>query len=81
MTEAWIEFETEAGRGSGHLRLRDGKAWTLLTTLYELKGLEEPKGPGGRRAPRTAPRATGSPGSSSARRRPRSSATRRSPTS
>ena len=25
VTEAWIEFETEAGRGWGHLRLRDGK--------------------------------------------------------
>ena len=44
ITDAWLEFETEAGRGSGHLRLRDGKAWTLLTTLYELKGHEEPKG-------------------------------------
>ena len=46
VTEAWIEFETAVGRGQGHLRLRDGKAWTLLTTLYELKGHEEPKGPG-----------------------------------
>jgi putative flavoprotein involved in K+ transport len=46
VTDAWLEFETEAGRGSGHLRLRDGKAWTLLTTLYELKGHEERKGPG-----------------------------------
>ena len=42
--DAWIEFETEAGRGRGHLRLRDGKAWTILTTLYELKGHEEPTG-------------------------------------
>ncbi|HEV7656979.1 MAG TPA: NAD(P)-binding protein, partial [Mycobacteriales bacterium] len=42
VTEAWIEFETAAGRGKGHLRLRDGKAFTLLTTLYELKGHEEP---------------------------------------
>ena len=40
--EAWIDFETEVGRGHGHLRLKDGKAWTLLTTLYELKGHEEP---------------------------------------
>lgn len=40
--ETWIAFETSAGRGRGHLRLRDGKAWTLLTTLYELKGHEEP---------------------------------------
>jgi putative flavoprotein involved in K+ transport len=46
VTEAWIAFETAAGRGSGLLRLRDGKAWTLLTTLYELRGFEEPKGPG-----------------------------------
>ncbi|WP_099022300.1 NAD(P)/FAD-dependent oxidoreductase [Mycolicibacterium palauense] len=48
---AFIEFETAAGRGVGHLRLRadeDGTgtdlAWTLLTTLQELKGHEEPKG-------------------------------------
>src|SRR3954471_12713498 len=45
VTEAWIAFETEVGRGSGHLRLKDGKAWTLLTTLDELKGHEEPRGP------------------------------------
>jgi putative flavoprotein involved in K+ transport len=44
VTEAWIAFETEVGRGSGHLRLREGKAWTLLTTLDELKGHEEPRG-------------------------------------
>ena len=46
VTEAWIEFETEVGRGRGHLRLKDGKAWTLLTTLDELKGHEEPSGAG-----------------------------------
>ncbi|MEA2287841.1 MAG: putative flavoprotein involved in transport, partial [Solirubrobacteraceae bacterium] len=43
VTEAWIRFETEVGRGLGHLRLKEGKAWTLLTTLYELKGHEERK--------------------------------------
>ncbi|GHE09416.1 NAD(P)/FAD-dependent oxidoreductase [Klenkia taihuensis] len=42
--EAWVEFETSVGRGRGHLRLQDGKAWTLLTTLYELTGHEEPSG-------------------------------------
>ena len=55
ITTAWIAFETAAGRGNGLLRLRDGKAWTLLTALYELKGHEEPKGthrPQGRRARR-----------------------------
>ncbi len=44
VTEAWVEFETAVGRGKGHLRLTDAGAWTLLTTLYELKGHEEPKG-------------------------------------
>jgi putative flavoprotein involved in K+ transport len=44
ITEAWIAFETAVGRGTGILRLRDGKAWTLLTSLAELKGHEEPKG-------------------------------------
>ncbi|MBV8949124.1 MAG: NAD(P)/FAD-dependent oxidoreductase [Solirubrobacterales bacterium] len=43
--EAWLEFETEVGRGSGHLRLVDGKAWTLLTALDELKGYEQSLGP------------------------------------
>jgi putative flavoprotein involved in K+ transport len=42
VTQSWIVFETAVGRGTGHLRLRDGKAWTLLTTLDELKGHEEP---------------------------------------
>jgi len=42
VTEAWLAFETEDGRCKGHLRLREGKAWTLLTTLEELKGHEEP---------------------------------------
>ncbi|GAA1598473.1 NAD(P)/FAD-dependent oxidoreductase [Kribbella karoonensis] len=45
---AWFEFETGVGRGAGLLRLveEDGqdKAWTLLTTLRELKGFEEPRG-------------------------------------
>ena len=44
VVEAWIEFETAAGRGCGHLRLRDGLCWTLLPTLHELKGHEEPRG-------------------------------------
>jgi putative flavoprotein involved in K+ transport len=39
---AWIAFETRTGRGSGLLRLVGGKAFTLLTTLDELKGHEEP---------------------------------------
>jgi putative flavoprotein involved in K+ transport len=42
--QAWLRFETAAGRGTGLLRLRDGKAWTLLTALTELKGHEEKQG-------------------------------------
>ncbi|WJR79300.1 NAD(P)/FAD-dependent oxidoreductase [Bradyrhizobium sp. NP1] len=49
--EAMFKFETAIGRGSGIVRLigdaADGnrpKAWTLLTTLEELKGFEEPLG-------------------------------------
>ncbi len=44
VSEAWIAFETEVGRGRGHLRLIGGQAWTLLTTLEELKGHEESTG-------------------------------------
>ena len=44
VTEAWFSFETAVGRGIGHLRLRDGGCWTLLTALRELKGFEETSG-------------------------------------
>ena len=42
--EAWITFETGVARCNGHLRLRGGKAFTLLTSMVELKGFEEKKG-------------------------------------
>ena len=49
--EAIFTFETAQGRGSGVLRLSPDKsdsgtlkAWTLLTTMQELKGFEERKG-------------------------------------
>jgi cation diffusion facilitator CzcD-associated flavoprotein CzcO len=49
--EAIFKFETSLGRGSGILRLIPDeadrntlKAWTLLTTLDELKGFEEQQG-------------------------------------
>src|SRR5438132_14378395 len=38
LTESWITFETAVARGKGYLRLKNGKAWTLLTTMAELKG-------------------------------------------
>ena len=42
VADSWIRFETAVGRGVGHIRLKDGLCWTLLTTLAELKGYEEP---------------------------------------
>jgi putative flavoprotein involved in K+ transport len=42
--DAWFTFETAVARGRGHARLRNGKAWTLLTTMTELKGHEEKTG-------------------------------------
>ncbi|MET0526337.1 MAG: NAD(P)/FAD-dependent oxidoreductase [Nocardioides sp.] len=45
---SWFTFETAVGRGRGLVRLveEDGetRAWTFLTTMYELKGHEEPSG-------------------------------------
>ncbi|ATU95254.1 NAD(P)/FAD-dependent oxidoreductase [Phyllobacterium zundukense] len=44
VVQGWIEFETDAARGYGHIRLKNGRIWSLLTTMSELKGHEEPKG-------------------------------------
>lgn len=40
----WLTFETVVARGTGYLRLKDGKCWTLLTAMTELKGFEEQRG-------------------------------------
>ena len=42
--QSWITVETNVARGVGFIRIRDGKIWTLLTTMSELKGFEEAKG-------------------------------------
>ncbi len=44
VVQSWISFETEAARGYGLIRVRDGRIWTLLTTMAELKGHEEKAG-------------------------------------
>ncbi len=44
ITESWITFETAVARGYGHIRIRDGKIWTLLTSMTEIKGHEERQG-------------------------------------
>ena len=46
--EAWVKFETKLARGRSILRLKDGRAWTLLTAIEELKGFEELKARCGR---------------------------------
>ena len=46
VVEAIFRFETALGRGAGVVRLTPGsnRAWTLLTALDEIKGLEESVG-------------------------------------
>ena len=43
-TEGWVTFETAAGPGRGHVRIINGKCWTLLTTLISLNGHEPATG-------------------------------------
>ncbi|MBA1187989.1 NAD(P)/FAD-dependent oxidoreductase [Pseudomonas entomophila] len=42
--EGWISLESDVARGKGYVRLKDGRCWTLLTAMRELKGFEEPTG-------------------------------------
>jgi putative flavoprotein involved in K+ transport len=44
VTSGEFTFETAVARGRGHVRLKGDKAWTLLTTMAELKGYEEKTG-------------------------------------
>ncbi len=44
VVDGWLTFETGTARGNGHLRLIDGKCFTLLTAMTELKGHEEASG-------------------------------------
>ena len=43
-TNAFISFETGVARCRGHVRLKDGKCFTLFTQIKELKGFEEKLG-------------------------------------
>ncbi len=45
VSEGWFTFETAVSRGKGHIRLKGDRCWTLLTTMVELKGHEEQRGP------------------------------------
>lgn len=42
--EGWITFRTAALEGKGYVRLRNGLAWTLLTTAQSLRDFPEPRG-------------------------------------
>lgn len=44
VVSGWVVFETDVARGFGHIRLKAGLIWTLLTSVTELKGHEEPLG-------------------------------------
>jgi putative flavoprotein involved in K+ transport len=44
VVSGWFTFETARARGIAYVRLREGRAWTLLTSMEELKGFEETKG-------------------------------------
>lgn len=46
---AWLRFRTTAGSGKGHVRLKDGRCWTLFTSLQSLHGFEEKTGRNGTR--------------------------------
>ena len=56
--EGWISLQTDTARGKGYVRLKDGLCWTLLTSMRELKGHEEPSG---RRRPLGASHGHGHP--------------------
>lgn len=44
VTLGWLLLETPVARGRAVVRLRNGRIWTLLTTLEELVGFEEMTG-------------------------------------
>ncbi|MFQ6155788.1 NAD(P)/FAD-dependent oxidoreductase [Micrococcus luteus] len=45
VTEAWYTFRNKAFHGKGLVRLREGKAWTFLSSAQGLNDFPEPSGP------------------------------------
>jgi putative flavoprotein involved in K+ transport len=43
VTEAWLTFKTNVAQCEGQIRLRNGKCWTLLTAMTELRDHPEPR--------------------------------------
>ncbi len=44
MATAWLRFETDAAQGYGHIRLAEGKIFSLFTCIDQLTGYEEALG-------------------------------------
>src|SRR5699024_9596887 len=42
VSQGFIRFGTQVGHGYGYIRVRDGRIFTILTTMEDLKGHEEP---------------------------------------
>jgi len=42
--QSWFSFETSVAQCKGHIRLKEGRCWTLLTSMEELKRFPEKKG-------------------------------------
>jgi len=42
--DGWFSIDTPKAFGAGHMRVRDGKIWTLLTSMNGIKGHEESVG-------------------------------------
>lgn len=42
VSQGFIRFDTKVGYGYGYIRVRDGRIFTILTTMEDLKGHEEP---------------------------------------
>lgn len=42
VSQGFIRFDTRVGHGYGHIRVKNGRIFTLLTTMDDLKGHEEP---------------------------------------
>ncbi len=80
VVDGWFDFETGVGRGHGQLRLIDGKCFTILTTLVELKGSRNRPARSVPGVSSTASSPGASPGWNFDRTRRRGSATRCSPT-
>ena len=68
VTEAWIAFETEVGRGSGHLRLRRAGPGHCSPRSTSSRGTRSPADRPGRAASSTAPSPIARAGSSAAAR-------------